>query len=121
MNYLARAYLTARPAQAERLLRESLAISEKKSPDDWRTFETRGLLGASLLGQKKYAEAEPNLLQGYAGMKAREAKIPAPAKKSLFEAAGRIVELYDAWGNKDKAEEWRKKSPATPPGVQTKP
>ena len=27
----------------------------------------------------------------------------------LTEALERLVQLYDAWGKKDKAEEWRKK------------
>ncbi len=52
INALARAYLVDRPALAEPLLREALAIYEKKLPDDWHHFETQGLLGASLLGQK---------------------------------------------------------------------
>jgi len=107
---LARTYLLAgKPAQAEPLLREALAISEKKAPDEWPTFETRSLLGGSLLGQHKYAEAEPLLLQGYEGMRARVAKIRAPNKKKLNEAGERIVELYGAWGKEDKAQQWRKK------------
>src|SRR5262249_2408509 len=69
MSNLARAYLAGKPFEAEPLLRACLAIQTKKAPDEWRTFETRSLLGASLLGQKKYAEAEPLLLQGYEGMK----------------------------------------------------
>jgi eukaryotic-like serine/threonine-protein kinase len=108
-NNLARAYLDERPDLAEPLLREALAIREKKLPDDWRTFETKGLLGASLLGQKKYAEAEPLLLQGYDGMKAREPKIPAPSRKALNEAIDRIIRLYDVRGDKGRADEWRKK------------
>ncbi len=34
------------------------------------------LLGGALLGQGRYAEAEPLVIGGYEGMKAREAKIP---------------------------------------------
>ena len=49
------------------------------------------------------------MLQGYEGMKAREAKIPAPSKRRLPEAGKRIVTLYTAWGKKDTAEEWTKK------------
>ena len=98
MTQLARAYLVDKPAQAETLLRQALAILDKKSPDGWQSFEARSLLGASLLGQKKYAEAEPFLLQGYDGMKAREAKIPAPSRRRLPEAGKRIVTLYNAWG-----------------------
>jgi eukaryotic-like serine/threonine-protein kinase len=116
MSQLARAYLGDKPAQAETLLRQALAILDKKSPDGWQNFEARSLLGASLLGQKKYAEAEPFLLQGYDGMKAREARIPAPSRRRLPEAGKRIVTLYNAWGKQNMAEEWTKKldSPKKP-------
>jgi eukaryotic-like serine/threonine-protein kinase len=116
MDNLARAYLVGEPALAEPLARDSLANRERKTPDEWVTFMTRGLLGGSLLGQKKYTEAEPFLLQGYEGMKAREAKIPASNKKVLSEAGARIIQLYEAWGKKDKADEWRKR---LAPGAST--
>jgi serine/threonine-protein kinase len=93
--------------EAEPVLRESLAIRERNEPDEWPTFNTRSLLGGSLLGQKKYAEAEPLILSGYEGMKAREARIPPPGKPRLTEAADRVVKLYEAWGKEDKAAEWR--------------
>ena len=89
-----------------------MAIRANIRPDDWSTFSTRSQLGGSLLGQKKFAEAEPLLLRGYEGLKAREAKIPAPSKKRLAEAAERVVRLYEAWGKKDEADAWRKKLPA---------
>jgi tRNA A-37 threonylcarbamoyl transferase component Bud32 len=106
---LARADLAGKPARAEPLLREILAIRERKTPDDWPTFATRSLLGGSLLGQRKYAEAEHLLLSGFEGLKAREARIPTRSKKRLAEAGARIVQLYDAWGKKDKADAWRKR------------
>ena len=73
-----------------RLLRESLAIWDARRPDDWNRFNTQSLLGESLLGQKKYAEAEPLLLSGYEGMRAREARLPASKKICLTEAGERI-------------------------------
>ena len=36
-------------------------------PDDWPTFNARSMLGGSLLGQKKDAEAEPLLLSRMKG------------------------------------------------------
>ncbi|MHB1423544.1 MAG: tetratricopeptide repeat protein [Gemmataceae bacterium] len=96
-------------ADAEALLRESLAIRQDKEPDLWMTFYTQSLLGASLLDQKKYAESEPLLVQGYQGMNERADKIPSQDKVHLREAIERLVQLYDAWGKKDKADEWRKK------------
>ena len=100
-----------RYAEAEPLLRECLKFREQNEPDDWTTFNTKSLLGGSLLGQKKYAEAEPLLLAGYEGMKQREGKIPPIRKVRLTEAIERLVQLYEATGKKDKADEWRKKLP----------
>jgi hypothetical protein len=94
-------------ADAETTLRDSLALSGTKQ-GDWVTFYTRSLLGDALLGQRRYAEAEPLLLAGYEGLKQREATIPANAKKALTEALERLVQLYDAWGKKDQADQWRK-------------
>jgi eukaryotic-like serine/threonine-protein kinase len=85
-----------------------VAIRERKYPAAWATFDTKSMLGAALLGQKKYSEAEPLLLAGYQGMKEREAKIAVPYKIRLVEALERLVQLYDATGNEDKAQEWRK-------------
>jgi serine/threonine protein kinase/tetratricopeptide (TPR) repeat protein len=109
MSNLARAYLAGQPAQAERLLREALTTREKTSPDDWLTFYTRSMLGNSLLGQKQFGEAEPLLLQGYEGLRAREAKIPGTYKKGLAEAGLWVIELYDAWGKLEEAAAWKAK------------
>ena len=95
--------------EAEPLLRGCLAIREPIQPDDWTTFNTRSMLGGSLLGQNRYAEAEPLVLSSYEGLKARETKIPTQHKLRLTEAIERVIALYDARGEKDKADEWRKK------------
>ena len=96
-------------AEAEPLARECLSIREKKLSDDWQTFNARSLLGGSLLGQKKYAEAEPLLLSGYEGMKQREDKIPVASKRYMKETLQRLVQLYEATGQSDKATEWKTK------------
>ena len=57
--------------EAEDVLREAVAIRAADNRDDWYTFQYRSQLGASLVGQRKYADAEPLLVQGYEGMKAR--------------------------------------------------
>jgi tetratricopeptide (TPR) repeat protein len=94
---------------AKKLLRECLAIREKKEPEAWTTFNAQSLLGGALLGQKKYADAEPLLVKGYEGMQQREHQIPAGTKGVIALAMERLVQLYDEWGQKAKAEEWRKK------------
>jgi tetratricopeptide (TPR) repeat protein len=93
--------------EAEPLLVECLAISRQKQPDAWFTFDAQSLLGAALAGQKKYAEAESQLLAAYEAMHRREAAIPIQEKHYLTDALERIVRLYDAWGLPDKADTWR--------------
>ena len=93
---------------AEAVLRDCLAIREQKQPDDWTTFNARSMLGEALEGQKKRAEAEPLLVQGYEGMKQRAAKIPKEGKPRLAEAMERLVQLYGAWGKPDQATIWRR-------------
>jgi serine/threonine protein kinase len=96
-------------SDAEVVLRDCLAIREKKQPDLWNTFTTRSMLGCALLNQKKYADAEPLLLQGYEGMKQRADTIPAQVRAlRLTEAVERLVQLYEANGNKDEAVKWQK-------------
>jgi eukaryotic-like serine/threonine-protein kinase len=85
-----------RHPEAAPLLRESLSFREQKESDDYATFYTKSLLDASLLGQKKYAEAEPLLLAGYEGMKHREATIPQVRKFRVNEAIEQLVQLYEA-------------------------
>jgi hypothetical protein len=53
--------------------------------------------------------ASPLVVQGYEGIKAREAKIPALGKPSLARAAQRVVRLYEAWGKSDQAAAWKMK------------
>jgi tetratricopeptide (TPR) repeat protein len=95
--------------EAETLLRACHKVHEARQPDEWTTFHTRSVLGEALLDQKKYTEAEPLLLQGYEGMKQREAKIPPQNKARLTEALERLVRLYQATEQKDKAADWQKK------------
>ena len=95
-------------AEAEPLLRECLAIREKKESEDWRTFNTKSMLGALLLGQKKYADAEPLLVAGYNGLKQREKTIPPQGQTRLPEALERLVQFYEATHKPDDAAKWRK-------------
>jgi tetratricopeptide (TPR) repeat protein len=94
-------------AAAEPVLRECVMSGERIGPDNWARFNAESMLGGSLLGQEKYAEAERLLLAGYEGMKQREAKIAAQSKLRLTEAIERLVQLYEAWGEPEKAAVWR--------------
>jgi tetratricopeptide (TPR) repeat protein len=95
--------------EAEPLARECLTLREKKIPDVWLTFNARSLLGGSLLGQRKFAEAEPLLLSGYEGMKQRETSIPVIGKPRVKETLQRLVQLYEATGQPEKAAAWNER------------
>jgi len=113
--------LAGASAEAEPLLREALAIRQKLQPGVWSTFATQSQLGGALLGQKKYAEAEPLLRAGYAGLKEREQAIPVPRRVRLTEAADRLIALYTATEKPEELKEWQSEraknpTPATQPG-----
>ncbi len=96
-------------SDAEPVLRECLDLREKAVPDTWLRFNTMSQLGGALLSRGRYAEAEPLVVPGYEGMKAREAKIPAVGKARLFEAALRVVRLYEGWGKAAQANAWKER------------
>jgi serine/threonine protein kinase len=97
-------------AAAEALLRECLTIRGKYLPDDWQTLETRSLLGAALAGQQKYNAAEPLLLASYEGLQRLAAEIPRRWRWiRVHEAAARLVQLYEATGEEEKAAAWRER------------
>jgi hypothetical protein len=107
---LALAYISQEKfVAAEPLAREALEFNRKKQADDWQRFRAESLLGASLAGEKKYAEAEPLLVEGYEGMLARKERMAVPYWYHLDRAREWIVQLYQAWGKLDRAAEWRKK------------
>jgi serine/threonine protein kinase/tetratricopeptide (TPR) repeat protein len=94
-------------SEAEPVLREGLAIRAQAAPDALSRFDAMSLLGGALLGQGRFAEAEPLVVQGYEGMWAREAETPAPGQPRLREAADRLVRLYEAWGQPEQAAAWK--------------
>ena len=94
-------------SDAEPVLGECLGLRQKQQPDIWSTFNTQSMLGGSLLGQKKYADALPLLLRGYEGLKQREKAIPAAAAPRIPDALDRLIELYTATGKPAEAKRWR--------------
>jgi serine/threonine protein kinase/tetratricopeptide (TPR) repeat protein len=102
------ARLTLKDSESEAYASECLTlIGSTKATNDWRLFGIRSDLGASLLAQKKFTEAEPLLLSGYGGLKQYEEQIPTNAVARLAEAAERLVQLCEATGQLEKAANWR--------------
>jgi serine/threonine protein kinase/tetratricopeptide (TPR) repeat protein len=110
-----------RYAAAEKILRPCLQTRERFERNNWKLFNAKVQLGRCLWGQKKYAEAEPLLLQGYEGMKAAEPGLPPNGQKWLIEATRCLVELYDAWGKPEQARTWRQRLNEVSPGHTTMP
>jgi hypothetical protein len=96
-------------AEAESVLRECVAIFDQKEPKMmYNRFSAKSKLGGSLVGQKRYAEAEPYLLEGYQGLKMARDELQQRTQIHVLEAAERLVKLYDAWNKPDAAAKWRR-------------
>jgi serine/threonine protein kinase/tetratricopeptide (TPR) repeat protein len=114
--------------EAELFSRECVASREKTSPDDYRTYNARSILGDILFEQHKYAEAEPLLISGFEGMEQRKSRMPASGKARLREILERLVQLYEATGESAKASACRSRltlldraeGETPPPPVQPK-
>jgi tetratricopeptide (TPR) repeat protein len=94
-------------SEAEPLARETYDWDRKKRADVWVRFRSESLLGSSLAGQKRFAEAEPMLLEGYQGMVARKGQMTV-ADRSEIDVIGRwIDEFYRASGKPVQAANWK--------------
>ena len=85
-------------------------------------FNARRMLGSALLGQKKYAGAEPLLLKGYEGMKEREKSIPkfGGGDKRIPEALDALIELYTATTKPEELKKWQSERAKNPPASTVK-
>ncbi len=101
-------------AEAEPLLREGLRIrtqapqtvpSRRRTfhDDDWSLGATKSLLGATLVSLGRYNEAETVLLDARNELASHGTPEPAAMRATLT----RLVQLYVAWGKRDRAESYR--------------
>jgi hypothetical protein len=101
-------------SEAEPFLRLYLEIAAQKLPEGWRRFDVTAALGTSLLGQKKYTEAETALRNGYTGLRQYEESIPLHCReKRLREALESLVRLYEETSKPADATKWRRELAAT--------
>jgi len=103
--------------EAEQYLHEALAFKLKTFPaNHWELATTRSLLGACLLDAGSYRAAEPLLVDSQAIIM----KQFGPEHDRTRVATMRVVTLYERWGKRDKAAEWRAKlpTPAVPAPVK---
>ena len=102
--------------EAEAAAREALAINAARLGKDHPRFkESEGALGCALARQRRYAEAEPLLLDYSAALQAGIGAEGDPAQLAQL-----LVAMYMGWNKPDKAAEWRAKlpKPAAPAPVR---
>ena len=100
-------------AEVEVLALEAAQTDSKIRPDAWQRYRAESLLGESLAGEKKHAEAEPLLVEGYKGMLARRDSIDVPDRYNVDLAREWLVEFYKDWGKPGKAAEVAKEGGKT--------
>jgi tetratricopeptide (TPR) repeat protein len=95
-------------ADADEFLRFYLDLVTNTQPVGWRWFDALSALGAALMGQKRFAEAEPLLTQGYEGLRKYEAQVPVRFRRArLTDALERLVQFYTTTDNPAEAARWR--------------
>jgi len=102
-------------------LRACLAIRSARDPNSWRVSNTLSLLGSSLAAQKRFEEAEQFLIDGYNGLRQREAQIPEQYRNRLWDAVERLVALYASWGKAEETRRWQSVLDSRPPRVRGQP
>src|SRR5262249_54872962 len=113
-----------RDAEAEPHLRESLRLRTELESEHWNVVKNGLFLAKTLLRQKKYAEAEPLLIEIHA--KAGERTDQAPSWERGFPAdiADGLIELYTALDKPDEVKKWQteraKYDPALAPAKDKK-
>ena len=95
---------TGKAPEGEQLARGALAHT---TPDTTTSmpWRVRGALGYCLSRQKKYAEAEPLLLEADARLRV----VPKVPSGYIQREVARLVELYHAWGKPEQEQLWRGK------------
>jgi tetratricopeptide (TPR) repeat protein len=101
-------------SEAEGALREALDGPLKDDAEPWQKSEMQSLLGASLVAQARFAEAEPLLLAGYQELIHDQSTIPWDSRSVIGQTDERIMELYESWGKPEKAKAWRLEHPPSP-------
>jgi tetratricopeptide (TPR) repeat protein len=103
--------MTDRYKEAEPVLENAVRLARHHCPpmDESLLITTLSWLARNQLQQGKEARAELTL-QELLGLceKQGEKTIPPQAKQRLIKALERVVQLYEAKGNKDEAARWRK-------------
>jgi tetratricopeptide (TPR) repeat protein len=95
-------------ADAEKSLRDALAVFEMRQAGGENHHETESMLGAALMGQKKHDEAEALLVRSATALKANAGSASSASRKLSIAAMQRVIDLYESCKRDDDAARWRK-------------
>jgi serine/threonine-protein kinase len=91
-------------AATEHALRQVLSVRQQLLAEgDWRIAQTKSLLGASLLAQARYSEAEPLMIDADSGLRA----LPGAQSRERLDNRARLVTLYEKLGRPQQADNFR--------------
>ena len=91
-------------AATEPSLRHVLAAREERyPPGDWRNAQARSLLGAALMAQKRYAEAEPLMVAANGALE----PVPGIQARERHDNRARLAALYQKTGRPERAVAYR--------------
>src|SRR5262245_44669329 len=97
-------YLKGEYHKAEKAQRQSIETYKKSlKPDHWLINRSQCDLAACIIKLRRYRKAEELLLAGYAGLKAALGDRHAQTQR----AVGRLIELYESWDKREKADHYR--------------
>ena len=95
---------TGKSKEGESILREAVKLRTDSLPGDhYWVAAANSALGKSLTTQKRFAEAEPLLLESYNAL----LKSQGPQNPRTLSAQGRLVELYHRWQKPELVDKYR--------------
>ena len=97
-------------AQAEAIAKPLVSLAAPPGAP-WLLSEARSVLGGALAAQGRFDEAERELIEAHDGLVALGARIPAQEKPMIAQTVDRLVALYRARGNDERASFWASRQP----------
>jgi tetratricopeptide (TPR) repeat protein len=94
--------------QAEGLFVKVLDIERQRlGEEDQATLHSLYNLGVVYFNQRRYVEAEPLFINALEGLR----RLVGEEHTETVACVEHLIELYEAWGKPEKAEQWRAKLP----------
>jgi hypothetical protein len=96
-------------AQAETIVKPA-ASAGGPAAEPWLEYEAMSVLGGAMTGLGRLKDAEAQLLKAHDGLVGLGTRIPAQEKPMIGQTIDRLVALYHALGNEERAAFWASQS-----------